>query len=172
MATGLHTLLVVSSDGIDGLYQGFLDAENRPNTDAEGNVLTANAVMGVCMLAGTSEVVPANALPIWSLFGQGESLSQAYSGLSEDWEDLKQQAEDAVADTEALATKAWEDAEDHGEALVDKVEAADQQVLDVAALTVEQARELARGDVSAADGRARQRARARRGVRPVHAGAP
>lgn len=160
MATGLSSLVVVSDEGVDGLYRAFLEAENRPNTDAQGNVLTANAVIGVCMLAGTSEVVPANALPIWTLFGQGSSIDQAYSGLVSDVEALGEQAEAAVADTAALATEAWEGAEQGGDDptaggikglfgdLTENVEQEGQSVLDALATTIDLADELARGDFS------------------------
>lgn len=113
-ATGLAALVVVSDEGVEGLVKAFLEAEKRPNTDAEGNVLTANAVIGVCLLTGTSELVPANAVPIWELFGQGRSMSQAYSGLTKDWQSLQDKAEAAAADTEALATRAWEGMENGG----------------------------------------------------------
>ncbi|SDZ14973.1 hypothetical protein SAMN05444365_10631 [Micromonospora pattaloongensis] len=110
LATGLHGLFVHTDEGIDGLVRAFLEAENRPNTSTEdGSVQTANAVMGVCLLAGTSEIAP-----IWMLFGQGEPADQAYASLVEDWNTLGEQAEASVADAKALASKAWKGAEGAG----------------------------------------------------------
>lgn len=104
VATGLHCLFVHTDEGVDGLVTAFLEAQNRPNTSAEdGSVQTANAVMGICLLAGTSEIAP-----IWSLLGQGKPADQAFAGLIEDWNGLADQAQDSVADAKALATQAWQ----------------------------------------------------------------
>ncbi|MGS2617466.1 hypothetical protein ACVCAH_23510 [Micromonospora sp. LZ34] len=110
VATGLHGLFVHTDEGVDGLVNAFLEAENRPNTSAEdGSVQTANAVMGICLLAGTSEIAP-----IWTLFGQGKPADQAFAALIEDWNTLAEQAEASVADAKALASEAWEGAEGEG----------------------------------------------------------
>jgi hypothetical protein len=102
-ATGLHALAVATDEGVTGLKQAFLEATNRPNTDAQGNVLTAHAIVGVCLLTGTT-----NALPIWALLGEGQSFEQAYQGLHEDWQELEEQAQASLEDTKAIATDAWE----------------------------------------------------------------
>jgi hypothetical protein len=106
-ATGLHVLAVVTDEGVEGLTTAFLEAEDRPNTDDAGNPLGADLVAGVCLLAGTSGAVPANALPIWSLLGQQRTLEQAYSGLVADGQAIAGQAQQALADTVAMATGAW-----------------------------------------------------------------
>ena len=102
-ATGLHVLPVTTDEGIKGLKQQFLAAENRPNSDPENSDLGARAMVGVCLVAGTTGV-----LPLWALLGEGKSMSDAFSGLQDDWNELKQQGEDAFADTKALAEDAWE----------------------------------------------------------------
>ena len=107
-ATGLHALVVVTDEGVAGLTKAFLEAKDRPNTDAQGRTRNADLVAGVCLLAGTTELVPANALPIWGLFGQQRSLEQAYSGLIADGRAVGAKAEKALDDTVALATRAWE----------------------------------------------------------------
>jgi hypothetical protein len=105
-ATGLHALAVATDEGVAGLKKAFLEAENRPNTDAQGNVLTAHAIVGVCLLAGTT-----NVLPLWALLGEGASFEQATQGLQDDWQELTAQAEAALEDTKAIATEAWEGAQ-------------------------------------------------------------
>jgi hypothetical protein len=109
-ATGLHALVVVTDEGVGGLTEAFLTAKNRPNTDDQGRTRNADLVAGVCMLAGTTELVPANALPIWGLFGQQRSLEQAYSGLLADGRAAGAAATKALDDTVALGTGAWEGA--------------------------------------------------------------
>ncbi len=102
-ATGLHALAVTTDEGVKGLKKAFLEAENRPNTDAEGNVLTANAIVGVCLLQGTT-----NVLPIWALLGEGKSFEEAYQGAYEDWKALGEQGLQALKDTKALAVETFE----------------------------------------------------------------
>lgn len=106
-ATGLHALVVVTDEGVGGLTRAFLTAKNRPNTDEQGRTRNADLVAGVCLLAGTTELVPANALPIWGLFGQQRSLEQAYSGLLADSRAVGAAATKALDDTVALGTGAW-----------------------------------------------------------------
>jgi hypothetical protein len=178
-ATGLAALVVVSDEGVEGLVKAFLEAENRPNTDPEGNVLTANAVIGVCLLAGTSEVVPANAVPIWELFGQGRSMEQAYSGLAGDWQNLQDKAEAAAADTAALATRAWEGMENGGTdpssagikglwgGLTETYEEQRDDVLGVLGMTEEEADERAKSDRSALVAGLEQALAEGRGLDPV-----
>lgn len=58
-ATGLHVLSVATNEGVGGLVEAFLSAENRPGTDPETGELTgANAIIGACALAGGSEIDP------------------------------------------------------------------------------------------------------------------
>ncbi len=113
-ATGLHCLPVATDGGVEGLKKAFLEAEDRPNTDAEGKELTADAIVGVCLLAGTT-----NVLPIWALLGQQQSFGEAFQGAHEDWQALADTAKDAVADTKALATEAWEGVEGGGSSAED-----------------------------------------------------
>ncbi|GAA3389435.1 hypothetical protein [Cryptosporangium minutisporangium] len=105
-ATGLHCLFVATDEGVDGLVSAFLEATNRPNTAPDGSVTTANAVAGVCLLAGTAEIAP-----IWALLGQGKTAEQAFVGLTEDWNALSDQAERSAADAAALAGTAWKELE-------------------------------------------------------------
>jgi hypothetical protein len=159
-ATGLAALVVVSDEGVEGLVKAFLEAEDRPGTftDEEGNVFSAPAVAGVCLLTGTSEIVPANAVPIWELFGQGRSMEQAYAGLTSDWQSLEDQAKAAADDTAALATEAWEGMENGGTdpssagikglwgGLTETYEEQRDDVLGVLGMTEEEADERARSD--------------------------
>jgi hypothetical protein len=169
--TGLHALVVVTDAGVDGLVDAFLEAENRPGTvlvdpdtgevvtpPETGVPMTAFAVAGVCLLAGTSEVVPANALPVWALFGQGQSIDQAYAALTADWAALEGQYEKAVEDTEALATDAWKGLEQGRDSpsdlgleglwggLTDTFDEQGEAVLGALGLTQEEADELARSN--------------------------
>jgi hypothetical protein len=160
-ATGLAALVVVSDEGVDGLVKAFLEAENRPGADAEGNPMPGTAMAGVCLLAGTSEVVPANAVPIWELFGQGRSVEQAYAGLAADAAGLADQAEAAVQDSAALATEAWQGMEGGGSdpassgikglwgGLAGTYEAQRDEVLDALGLSEAEADEQARSDRTA-----------------------
>lgn len=106
-ATGLHYLVVVTDEGVEGLTEAFRTAKDRPNTDEDGKGRGADVVAGVCLLAGTTELAPVNALPIWALFGQQRSFEQAYAGLVEDAVAFAGQAEDAFADTIAMAQGTW-----------------------------------------------------------------
>jgi hypothetical protein len=107
-ASGLHGLFVHTDDGVDGLVRAFLEATNRPGRTVrpDGSIASANAVMGICLLAGTSEIAP-----VWSLLGQGKSAEQAFGGLVESWDKVAGQAEKSAADAKALATTAWQGAE-------------------------------------------------------------
>lgn len=110
-ATGLHCLFVATDEGVDGLVRAFLAATNRPNTARapDGTVPTADAIAGVCLLAGTSEIAP-----VWALLGQGSSADQAFAGLTEDWNALADRSGRSAADARALASTAWEGAESGG----------------------------------------------------------
>ncbi|MCB9947521.1 MAG: hypothetical protein H6842_06815 [Rhodospirillaceae bacterium] len=102
-ATGLHALAVSTDEGVAGLKKAFLEAGNRPNTDADGVVQTAHAVVGVCLLSGTS-----NILPIWALLGEDKSFAEAYQGAYDDWKGLADQGLQALKDTKALAVESVE----------------------------------------------------------------
>ncbi|OKI51405.1 hypothetical protein [Micromonospora sp. CB01531] len=157
-ATGLHALVVVTDEGVAGLTEAFLAAENRPNTDAQGRTRNADLVAGVCLLAGTTELVPANALPIWGLFGQQRSLEQAYSGLIADGRAIGAKADKALGDTVALGTGAWEGTAAGGstparagvtglwEKLKDTAGDRYDEVLDILGLDDDQARQLSATD--------------------------
>lgn len=101
-ATGLHVLAVATDEGVDGLTTAFREAKDRPNTDEQGRGRGADMVAGVCLLQGTS-----NVLPVWGLLGQQRSFAQAYAGLVEQGTALADQAEQALADTGAMAVGAW-----------------------------------------------------------------
>lgn len=64
--TGLKALAVSTSDGVEGLKRGFVEAENRP----EGGF-----VAGVCLLAAGP--FAATAAPLWSILGQASALEKA-----------------------------------------------------------------------------------------------
>ncbi len=102
-ATGLHALGVTTDEGVKGLKKAFLEAKNRPNTDDQGNVLTANAIVGVCLLQGTT-----NILPVWALLAEGKSFEDAYQGAYDDWKALGEQGLQALKDTKALAVESFE----------------------------------------------------------------
>jgi hypothetical protein len=162
-ATGLHALVVVTDEGVDGLVKAFLEAEHRPNTDKDGNVLTANSVLGVCLLAGTSEVVPANALPVWALFGQQRSMDQAWSGLTHDWDSLKATAKDTAKDTAALAGTAWQGMENGGDTPADLgIEGLWGKLTDTSAAKYRQERDAVLGLLGMSEGEADEHARANR----------
>jgi hypothetical protein len=104
-ATGLHVLTVTTDSGVEGLTQAFLSAQDRPGVviDADGTVHQADLVAGVCLLAGTTSV-----LPIWGLLGHHQGMAGAYSSLIDQGKALGAEAEKRWADTKALATGAWE----------------------------------------------------------------
>ena len=107
-ASGLHVLSVATNEGVDGLVDAFLTAEDRPGTDPQTGELTGtNAIVGACVLAGGSEIDPVAALTVWALLGQSGSMDQAFAGLRADVDALKDQSETAVADAEAALSKAW-----------------------------------------------------------------
>lgn len=108
-STGLHALFVHTDEGVDGLVKAFLEATNRPNTGPDGKAREANAVAGVCLLAGTSEIAP-----LWALLGQGKPAAAAFAGLTEDWAALSDRADKSLADAKALASDAWHGAEQGG----------------------------------------------------------
>ncbi len=159
-ATGLHALVVVTDEGVGGLTKAFLEARDRPNTDAAGQTRNADLVAGVCLLAGTTELAPANALPVWGLLGQQRSLEQAYAGLIADGRALGDAADKALDDTVALGTGAW-DGTAAGDAASTqagvtglweklKTTAGDryEEVLDILGLDDEQARRLSDTDAA------------------------
>lgn len=104
-ASGLHVLAVATDSGVEGLTEAFLSATDRPGVviDADGTVHQADLVAGVCLLAGTS-----NVLPIWGLLGQQRGMAGAYASLINQGRSLGAEAEKRWADTKALATGAWE----------------------------------------------------------------
>ncbi len=111
-ATGLHVLSVATNEGVGGLVEAFLSAENRPGTDPETGELTgANAIIGACALAGGSEIEPVAALTVWALLGQGGSMDQAFAGLRTDVGSLVEGSKVAVADASAALSTAWHGAE-------------------------------------------------------------
>lgn len=111
-ATGLHVLSVATNEGVGGLVEAFLSAENRPGTDPETGELTgANAIIGACALAGGSEIDPVAALTVWALLGQGGSMDQAFAGLRTDVGSLVEGSKVAVADASAALSTAWHGAE-------------------------------------------------------------
>lgn len=127
-ASGLHVLVVVTHDGVDGLVQAFLDAENRPGLDEDGVEPPGLVIGGSCMLAGTATVVAAGPAYVWQLLGvdgafdearaaleadiaghvttfeeQGEELSDAYQRMKEEVHDtVEAYEEDRAAREEAL----------------------------------------------------------------------
>ena len=118
-ATGLHALPVVTPEGVKGLKKAFLEAENRPNTDAAGQPQGASAIIGVCVLQGASGLGP-NPQALWAILGQGQSFEQAYSHVIQDFTDFKDQAVKSWDDAKAAATTAWEGAEGGGDRPTDK----------------------------------------------------
>ncbi len=114
-ATGLHVLPVATNGGVDGLVEAFLSATNRPNTDAEGQPTGANAIIGVCLLAGGSEIDPAAVLPVWALLGQEGSMDRAFGGLSDDLDALEDAGRAALDDAAAAASQAWNGVENGGD---------------------------------------------------------
>lgn len=101
-ATGLHVLAVATDEGVEGLTTAFREAQDRPNTDPQGRGRDADVVAGVCLLQGTS-----NVLPVWGLLGQQRSFAQAYSGLVDQMTGLGEEAVQAWDDTAAMAVGAW-----------------------------------------------------------------
>jgi hypothetical protein len=114
-ATGLHALPVVTTEGVVGLKKAFLEAQDRPNTNPEtGQPDKASAMMGVCILAGTSGAVPFNPVMLWEMLGQGKSFEDAYAGTISDVVGIGEQAVASGKDIAALASAAWEGAEGEG----------------------------------------------------------
>jgi hypothetical protein len=106
-ASGLHVLAVVTDEGVEGLTTAFREAENRPNTDENGQGRGADLVAGVCLLTGTTELASAATIPIWGLLGQQRSFGEAYAGLVADAKAIAAEADKALDDTVALAQGAW-----------------------------------------------------------------
>jgi hypothetical protein len=118
-ATGLHVLPVVTPEGVKGLKKAFLEAKDRPNTDAAGNPQGASAIIGVCVLQGASGLGP-NPQALWAMLGQGKSFEQAYSHVIKDFTDVKDTAVKSWDDAKAAATTAWQGAEGGGDRPTDK----------------------------------------------------
>jgi hypothetical protein len=111
-ATGLHVLPVATNEGVGGLVEAFLSAQDRPGTDPETGELTgANAIIGACVLAGGSEIDPVAALTVWALLGQSGSMDQAFAGLHADVDALVAGSQAAVKDAGAALSDAWHGAE-------------------------------------------------------------
>lgn len=83
-ASGLHVLVVVTHDGVDGLVQAFLEAEDRPGHDANGKEIPGLVVGGCCLLAGTSTTLAVGQALLWQLLGVDGAFDEAYAALKED----------------------------------------------------------------------------------------
>ena len=103
-ATGLSVLGVVTTDGVPGLKRQFLEATNRPGTDEDGKEMPGLAVAGVCLLAGTSNLVTA---PLWSLLGVDAAMGGALEELHKDFADEAAALEKFAQDSEAIASAVW-----------------------------------------------------------------
>ncbi|SFK01300.1 hypothetical protein [Cellulomonas sp. KH9] len=84
-ASGLHVLAVVTHDGVDGLVQAFLDAQDRPGRDAQGKPVRGLVIGGACLLSGTSTATYlAGPALIWKLLGVDGPLDDARAALEKD----------------------------------------------------------------------------------------
>ncbi|MEQ1955835.1 hypothetical protein [Mesorhizobium sp. CN2-181] len=111
-ATGLHALPVVTTEGVEGLKKAFLEAENRPNDNPETSKPDkASAIMGVCLMTGSSGAVPFNPQMLWAMLGQGKSFEQAYAGTIEEFKAAGGRVEKAALDVKGIASDAWSGAE-------------------------------------------------------------
>jgi hypothetical protein len=84
-ASGLHVLVVVSHDGVDGLVQAFLDAEDRPGRDGDGKEVPGLVIGGCCLLAGTSTALALGPAMLWQLLGVDGAFDEAHAALEDDW---------------------------------------------------------------------------------------
>jgi len=104
-ASGLHVLVVVTHDGVDGLVQAFLDAADRPGRDAEGKEVPGLVVGGACMLAGTSTALyAAGPALVWKLLGVDGPMEDARAALGDDL----QRHRAALEAAGAPAVEAWD----------------------------------------------------------------
>lgn len=108
-ASGLYSLAVSTDDGVSGLTEAFLTAEDRP---------PGEHMAGVCLLGSGAAV-----LPVWAALGQDGKFEEAWSSLEGEWEDLKEQGEQALEDALAAGAAAGEEVDDLADALADDVEA-------------------------------------------------
>ncbi|WP_298460918.1 hypothetical protein [uncultured Cellulomonas sp.] len=104
-ASGLHVLVVVTHDGVDGLVQAFLDAADRPGRDAEGHDVPGLVVGGACLLAGTSTALwAAGPALVWKLLGVDGPMDDARAALADDL----QRHRSALEAAGAPAVDAWD----------------------------------------------------------------
>lgn len=104
-ATGLHVLVVVTHDGVEGLVDAFLEAANRPGRDDEGKEVPGLVVGGTCLLAGTSTALwAAGPALVWKLLGVDGPLEDARAALGEDL----QRHRDALVAAGTPAVEAWD----------------------------------------------------------------
>ena len=104
-ATGLHVLVVVTHDGVEGLVDGFLEAADRPGTREDGEEVPGLVIGGTCLLAGTSTALyAAGPALVWKLLGVDGPLEDARAALGDDVQRYRDELEAAGKP----AVEAWD----------------------------------------------------------------